>query len=144
MLVLGLLAGLIAANLPRQDGATLRGEADRLATLLAHASAEARLTGKRIAWDGRSGGYGFLRWSEADGWRDFPNDAVLRWRSLPEGVVIEGVSGAPTDSDGRMRLEFVGDGLATAIEIRLVGGGTSMAVLLPPVGDARTTTRANN
>ena len=143
MLVLGLLAGLIAANLSRHDGQGLRSEAERLAALLAHASAEARLTGKRIAWDGRPGGYGFLRWSESEGWRDFPNDAVLRRRALPAGVVIEGMSGALTDSDGRMRLEFVGDGLATAIEIRLGGGGMRMAVLLPAVGDARTTTLAN-
>ena len=143
MLVLGLLAGLIAANLPRADGQALRPEAERLAALLAHASAEARLTGKRIAWDGRPAGYGFLRWSEADGWRDFPTDAVLRRRALPTGVLIEGMSGAPTDSDGRMRLEFVGDGLATAVEIRLAGDGMRMAVLLPPVGDARTTTLAN-
>lgn len=143
MLVLGLLAGLIAANLPRPDGQALRPEAERLAALLAHASAEARLTGKRIAWDGRPAGYGFLRWSEADGWRDFPTDAVLRRRALPTGVLIEGMSGAPTDSDGQMRLEFVGDGLATAVEIRLAGGGMRMAVLLPPVGDARTTTLAN-
>jgi general secretion pathway protein H len=137
LLVASLLVGLVGVKLAGNEVDAVRVEAERLAGLLDHASAEARLTGRRIAWAGEPGGYRFFRATDTDQWAELAPEGVMRPRSLPEGVRIEVAQDAGAWPRQVGRLQFAADGPGDPAEIRLVGAGRSIAITVLPVGMPR-------
>ena len=136
-LLLGLATGLVGVVLSHNDNDTTRVEALHLSELVDHAAAEARLTGRAVAWTGDAAGYRFLRWSEEAGWREIAGAEVLKARTLPAGVAIEGLRGNAGSLINAMRMEWSIDGPVAPARITLASGRTIYAVAVPSVGAAQ-------
>lgn len=72
------------------SAATADREARRLAALMEAALAEARASGRAIAWAPEPNGYAFLRRSADGAWEHFPADSAFRARRLEAGVALRG------------------------------------------------------
>jgi general secretion pathway protein H len=94
-------------------GASAEHEARRLAALLESAHAEARASGRAIAWSPEGNGYAFLRRTEGGTWERFPEDTPWRSRQLEAGVALRGE-----------RAVLLPYGLAGAFEAAIAGGST--------------------
>jgi general secretion pathway protein H len=137
LVLFGVMAGMVGLQLAQGEGDQVRVEAQRLATLLDHAAAEARLTGRGIAWTAEPARYRFLRWSEEGGWRETTGQDALRAHDLPAGVTIESVHIAAQPPQSALRLEFSADGLARPAQIALTQGLVRYALEVSPVGLTR-------
>jgi general secretion pathway protein H len=136
LLVLGLLAGL-AGKIVRPDAsAALRVEAERLAQLLGLAHAEAKLSGRSIAWTAEAGGYRFWQSRDGSAWAEIHDDDLLRARTLPHSISIASlrVENAAPQS---MRLHFLPDGLTPAFVLELASANARYGVAGSPMGDIR-------
>lgn len=135
LLVMGLIAGLVGAQMRPDDRAVLRVEAERLSELLDLAATEARLTGVNVAWTAEPHAYRFWRLREEAGWSEIGEDA-LRPRSLPPGMAISDLEIEAVRPAAGMRLEFSPNG-ALAYELRMSLGAARYAVAASPLGEVR-------
>ena len=137
LLIFGLFVGLVSA-IARPDGhSILRVEAERLAQLLDLAAMESRLSGKFIAWTTDGPGYRFLRLNEDSGWSEIHDSDLLRARTMPQGVIISGLSVENMRPRGTMRLEFVPYDPTFAFTIEMAFGAERYAVAASPIGIVR-------
>ena len=67
-------------------------EARRLAALLEAATAEARASGRPIAWTAERTGYSFWQRSEEGEWQRFPSESPYRARTLGSAIAVEGAA----------------------------------------------------
>src|SRR3546814_1104481 len=106
MLIMGILAGTVGANLLPGNRDLLRVEAERLAQLLDLAAQESRLTGTTIAWISDGTGYRFWRRGNHDAWSEIRDDDLLRARNLPHGVTISQLRAETSGPQHVKRLAF--------------------------------------
>ena len=94
ILVALIIAGILASTLVTVawpgDGARAEEEARRLATLLELAAAEARASGRAIAWSPERSAYSFWQRSDDGQWEQFPPASVYGPRLLSAPAVVEG------------------------------------------------------
>jgi len=136
LLIMGLLVSLASVIVRPDDRGLVRLEAERLAQLLDLAAAEARLTGKSIAWTAGGPGYRFWRMAGDAGWSEVRDDDLLRARMLPQGM---GISGRQIESmaAGDLRLVFTPytPPLPFAVELSL--GAARSTVAASAIGELR-------
>ena len=137
MMIIGLFVGLVTVITRPDDRAILGLEADRLSQLLGLAAAEARLTGRAIAWTAEESGYRFWRYSDDADWLEISDSELLRSRILPQGMVISDFRVENMRPQGAMRLEFSPHGLSLAFSIGITLGTERCEVAGSPVGDVR-------
>ncbi len=135
LLIMGLIVGLASAVVRPDDRGRLRVEADRLAQLLNLAAAEARLTGKPMAWTADGSGYRFWRMNGAAEWTEVQDSDLFRARTLPPGMRISGLQIENTPARGSMRLEFVPYRAALSFSIDLSLGTAHDTVAGSPIGE---------
>jgi general secretion pathway protein H len=137
LLIMGLFAGLVSSITRPDDRALLRVEAERLAQLLDLAAMKARLTGKSIAWTADGSGYRFWQYSEETYWSEILDDDSLRARTLPQGMVIAGMSVENRRTPERIRLEFNPYGDTPSFSVQMALGAARCTVAGSPVGEVR-------
>lgn len=137
LLLMGLFAGMVGVVIRPDDGGLLRLEGERLARLLELAAAEARLSGRAIAWTADESGYRFWRISAGDGWQELRDDATLRARALPRGMRVAGLQFGESTGQQAMHLEFSPHAPPPAFRIRLSLGREHFAVSASPLGDVQ-------
>lgn len=137
LLIMGLFAGLVSTITRPDDRALLRVEAERLAQLLDLAATKSRFTGKSIAWTADGPGYRFWQFSEDTYWSEILDDDSLRARTLPQGMVIAGMSVENMRSLERMRLEFNAYGETPVFRVEMSLGDARCTVAGSPVGEVR-------
>jgi general secretion pathway protein H len=137
LMIIGLFFGLVSAITRPDEGAVLRLEADRLSQLLDFAAAEARLTGRSIAWTAEESGYRFWRADEDAGWLEIRDSDLLRARILPQGVSVSDFRVENMRPQGGIRLEFTPQGSSLAFAIGMTLGSEHCWVVGSPVGEVR-------
>lgn len=136
LLLMGICVGLVSVVAQPGPGAVLDAEANRLARLLELAADESRLTGKPIAWTADATGYRFWQSATQGEWSLVRDNAMLRERVLPAGLVLElRVENAPIP--GPLRVEFTPDAATFAYAIDLSLGSSRLVVASSPVGEIR-------
>jgi len=137
LMIMGLFLGMVSTITRPDDRAVLQLEAERLAQLMDFAAAEARLTGKSIAWTADESGYRYWRSGDDAVWSEIRDSELLRARTLPQGMVVSGFRVENMQPQGAMRLEFSPQGSSLAFIIRMSLGAEHYAVTGSPVGDVR-------
>ena len=145
LLIMGLLVGLVSAIVRPDDRGLVRLEAERLALLLDLAAAEARLTGKSIAWTADGPGYRFWRisgderWFENGSaqWSEIRDNDLLRARTLPQGMMISALQVENLPAYGVPRLEFAPYRPALSFNIEISLGAAHDSVAASPIGEVR-------
>ena len=101
LVVLGIAASLVAANLGGDERRDIQREAKRLAGALEHAAALAQWTSETLGVSAEGRGYRFWRRDANDRWAPFAGDEVLAARALPAGLTVAPTSyaGAPVPAD---------------------------------------------
>ena len=135
LLIMGLLAGLISAVIRPDERDMLRVEAERLAQLLDLAATEARTSGKPVAWISDGTGYQFWRYRTGMGWSEIADNALLRKRTLPDGINIAGLRVEAVRAQELMRLEFKPRGLAPVYDMHMSSGPLRYMISGSPIGD---------
>jgi type II secretion system protein H len=97
--------------------ASADSEARRLAALLESAIAEARTSGKAIAWSPEGSGYAFWRRNLEGTWERFPEDSVYGPRLLASGAALRSE-----------RAVLVPYGMAGSIQAAISGGETTIII----------------
>lgn len=134
MAIIGVLSVMLVVVTAPGDATLARTEARRLATLLELALAEARASGRSIAWSQTQGGYAFWRRAEDGEWTRFPDDSPYRRRSLPastqlRNVLVDTQALAPGE-----RIVLSQYGLTGAIQATIAGGNASFTLRGGPLG----------
>ncbi|HQQ64237.1 MAG TPA: GspH/FimT family pseudopilin [Pseudomonadales bacterium] len=142
LLVMGLCAGLISATVKPDDDSRLRVEADRLAQLLDLAAAEARVSGKPVAWTADASGYRFWRLrndnrDSDDNWTEMTDNDLLRARRLPAGMAITSLRIENRPASHGLRLELSPYGLPFVFSLALAFGTAHCNIVSSPVGELR-------
>ena len=137
LMIMGLFVGLVSTIIRPDDRAVLRLEAERLSQLLDSAAAEARLTGKSIAWTADESGYRFWRSGEGAGWSEIRDSELLRARTLPQGMAVSAFRVENMRPQGAVRLEFAPQGSSLAFTIGMSLGAERYAIAGSPIGDVR-------
>lgn len=145
LVIIGLFAGLIS-NMGRPDERELlRLEAERLAQLLEFAAAEARMSGKTIAWTTDGASYRFswhqkgnFSWHQkGNGWSEIHNNGLFRNRLLPPDMKIVSMVIETSPLRDFMPLEFRPHGSALSYAIEIAMGMERYTVAGSPVGDVQ-------
>lgn len=137
LMIIGLFFGLVSAITRPDERAMLRLEAERLSQLLDFAAAEARLTGRSIAWTADESGYRFWRADEDASWLEIRDSELLRARTLPQGVLVSGFRVENMRPQGTIRLEFAPQGSLLAFTIGMSLGDEQYSVVGSPIGEVR-------
>ncbi len=139
LLVIGLLAGLLSAAWNPDKRGVLRLESERLAQLLSLAAAEARLSGRPIAWTTDAGQYRFWQLNGNSGWSEIRDRDLFRARVLPQGIAIRSLRIENTRPQAAIRLEFnpYGPGRSFHMEVSLAEEG--YLIVASPIGEIRAT-----
>lgn len=137
LMIIGLFFGLVSAITRPDERAMLRLEAERLSQLLDFAAAEARLTGRSIAWTADESGYRFWRADEDASWLEIRDSELLRARTLPQGVLVSGFRVENMRPQGAIRLEFAPQGSLLAFTIGMSLGDEQYSVVGSPIGEVR-------
>ena len=134
--IVGLIATLVVPRIGSGPDALLDVEANRLASALALAAKEARLTGHTIVWRADGSAYAFTRSSD-DGAspRHFASD--LKPRTLPEGVAITALRVADARPRGEWRLAFASAAPIELFSIEMRAGPLRYAVASTATGEVR-------
>ncbi len=132
MLVVLVLASIMlsfaAVQLLPDEQAQLKEESERLAFLMEQAGASARAGGQALAWSGSGKEYRFWRRNKQGEWRRLEQDALLRPRSLPDGVRIAALEiGGRVAQPGDMLL-LSPESAAPVFRVRLVSGERVLGV----------------
>lgn len=80
VVVIAALSSMVVLSTMPNDGAQAENEARRLATLLELSMAEARASGRTIAWSAETDGYSFWQASEDGEWTRYPDTSIYRQR----------------------------------------------------------------
>jgi type II secretion system protein H len=101
LVVLGIAASLVAANLGGDDRRDVEREAKRLANALEHAAALAQWSSETLGVSAEGSTYRFWRRDANDRWTAFAGDEVLAARALPAELTVTPTSyaGAPVPAD---------------------------------------------
>jgi type II secretion system protein H len=101
LVVLGVAAALLAANLTGDDRDRAARETRRLAGALEHAAAAAQWRRETIGVSAEGERYRFWRRDDTDRWVPLADDDVLAPRTLPAGVTVALIryAGAPAPAD---------------------------------------------
>lgn len=142
LLIVGIAAGLVFANLegdPRRDA---QREAKRLAGALEHAAALAQWRSETLGVSAEGGGYRFWRRGENDRWTPFADDEVLAAHPLPAGLSIAPVSYAGTPVAPDAILPFRASGRNEPYSLVLMSAGGNVTVYADPLNRVGFTTTA--
>jgi general secretion pathway protein H len=122
VLIIAVLVALVSVKLAPDARQSLREEALRLATLLAHARDEAILTGAPLAWQRTETGYRFLERAADRTWKPIDRDASLRGRELPAGVGLAVIETAAPTSPAQPLIVLAPTGVTESFRIALALG----------------------
>lgn len=137
LVIIGLFAGLISNMVRPDERELLRLEAERLAQLLEFAAAEARMSGKTIAWTTDGASYRFLWHQKGNGWLEIPNNGLFRKRVLPPDMKIVSMVIETSPLRDFMPLEFRPHGSALSYAIEIAVGMERYTIAGSPVGDVQ-------
>lgn len=101
IVIVGIAASLVVANIGGDDRRELEREAKRLAGALEHAAALAQWQGETLGVSAEGGAYRFWRRDADNRWIALTGDDVLASRTLPHGILVAPASyaGAPVAPD---------------------------------------------
>ena len=101
LVVLGIAASLVVANIGGDDRRDIQREAKRLSGALEHAAALAQWSSETLGVSAEGRGYRFWRRDANNRWAPFAGDEVLAARALPAGLTVTPTSyaGAPVPAD---------------------------------------------
>ncbi len=128
MTIIAVLSSMLVIAITPNESAAAETEARRLASLLELAVAEARASGKSIAWSPEDGRYSFWQMSDDGQWTRFPDSSIYRQRTFSgqiefRQVLVDARELAPGD---RVVLSPYGaHGLIEAT----IGGGKAQFIL---------------
>ena len=135
VMIMGMLLGLVVSTAAPDDRTSLALEAERLARLLDLAADETRFAGKPLAWTGDAHGYRFWRRNDSGQWSEVNDNDLLRARSLPSCMRLEGMRLESGKLQNEMRLEFSAANLMPAFNIGLALGQDRYQVRGSPIGE---------
>lgn len=120
LVILGVILLIARPNLMPDENRILQQEAERMALLLELAGNTAATRGDALAATFSAQGYVFSRQNPQGQWRsqNLPNE--LRARSLPDGVMVVGLSVQHQPVPLTERLFFSPAGVSTAFEVSLM------------------------
>ncbi len=106
LVVIGVAAGIVVANLGGDDRRVVESEAKRLAGALEHAAASAQWRGEMLGVSADGRGYRFWQRTDGDRWIALGGDDVLAPRLLPGELAVSPLTyaGAPVRSDAILPL----------------------------------------
>jgi type II secretion system protein H len=124
LVVLGIAATLVAANLGGDDRRDMEREAKRLAGALEHAAALAQWRSETLGVSADGRGYRFWRRDAANRWTALTGDDVLAARALPAGMTVAPASyaGAPVPADAILPFRASGRNEPYALILASVAG----------------------
>ena len=139
IVIIGVMVALAGVQLLRSPGEVVRDESEHLALLLQAARDEAILQGRVFAFGIGRDGYTFLRLDRDGKLKVAKDDAILRPRQLPPGVVIEGlkIEGTENDAAQPKGVVFQPSGDIPAFRIVLAGRGARWSIVGSPDGSIR-------
>lgn len=82
VVIIAALSAMVVLGVRPDEGAQAEREARRLAALLELSLAEARASGRTIAWSPEGAGYSFWQVSDDGDWARFPDDSIYRRRAF--------------------------------------------------------------
>lgn len=82
VVIIAVLSSMVVLATMPDEGARAEREARRLASLLELSLAEARASGRTIAWSPEGGGYSFWQPSDDGEWARFPDTSIYRQRAF--------------------------------------------------------------
>ena len=137
LVVVGIAAGLIFANLGGDDRRDLEREAKRLAGALEHAAALAQWQSETLGVSTDGHAYRFWRRDANDRWTALAGDDVLAARALPNAITIAPASyaGAPVPPDAI--LPFRASGRNEPYVLTLASPAGQMVLASDPLGRVR-------
>ena len=135
--IMGILLGLVSANVRPSARDLLRVEADRLAQVLDLAEDESRIAGRSLAWTADESGYRFWRLRDDNTWSEISDGGPLRARTLPSGMTISDFRVEAAGPQELKRLEYSPSGDVFAFTLDLSLGNESFTVAASPVGRLR-------
>jgi type II secretion system protein H len=117
------VAALVLVAAAPADASLAEREARRLGALLELALAEARASGRAIAWSREPDGYAFWQESSSGEWTAFPKASPYRRRALPARVDlrearVDAIALAPGE-----RIVLRPHGLSARLSVTLAAGG---------------------
>jgi type II secretion system protein H len=126
--VIGIVAGLVVANLGGDGVRDLTREARRFAGALEHAQALAQWQSETLGVSADARGYRFWRKDPADNWIAFTGDDVLAPRTVAPGVRVSAQTygGAPVAADAILPFRASGRNEPFSFAI---GSGAGVVVL---------------
>jgi len=134
IVVAGIAAALIVANIGGDDARSAEREARRLAGALEHAAQVAQWRRENLGVSVEGAGYRFWHRNAADDqWLPVAGDDVLAARALPRGLAVSPLryAGAPVAPDAV--LPFRASGRNEPYEIAIVGASAQYRVIGDPL-----------
>lgn len=137
IVIIGLSALLLSMVTRSDPRGKLQLEAQTLARMLALAAAEARYTGKALAWTADDSGYRFWQLNPNNGWSELEGNGVLRARTLPEGMFIYRLKYQNFEEGEPRRVEFAAWGEIPDFAVGLTLDAASYQITASTLGEFR-------
>ena len=137
LVVLGVAAGLLVANLEGGEQRHAERESKRLAASLEHAASRAQWTGETLGFSADGGAYRFWRRNTDDRWSPVRDDDVLAPRTLPAGLTVVAATFAGAAVPADAVLPFRSTGRNEPFTLLLRGASDSYTIAADPLNRVR-------
>jgi hypothetical protein len=135
LMALAVFLFLLKAVMQSDPRGKLQLEAQVLAQRLALAAAEARYTGKSLAWTAGPSGYQFWQLHPDTGWTALHDQDALPPRMLPPGMLISELALGTLPVEGAMRVEFAAYGAIPDFAVELTLDSAQYQVTASTAGE---------
>ena len=133
LVVVGIAASLVAANIGNDDRRDIQREAKRLAGALEHAAALAQWSSETLGVSAEGRAYRFWRRDANDRWTAFAGDEVLAARALPEDLTVTPTSYAGTPVPADAILPFRASGRNEPYAVTMTSPSGSVLISADPL-----------
>lgn len=128
VLIIAVLSSLLVIAASPNEGALAEMEARRLASLLELGLAEARVSGRSMAWSQEDDRYSFWYLSDDGEWTLFPDTSIFRQRTLSEQTAFQQVLVDAREQPAGNRIILAPYGTRGLIEVTLAGGNARFLI----------------
>lgn len=131
--IIGVLSVALALVGSPGEATLARKEARRLAALMELALADARASGKSLAWSYTPEGYAFFRKADDGEWAEVEDDRAFRRHALPRAVEMRDARVGEARLAPRERLVLSPHGLGEPFEATIAGGAARFTLRAGPL-----------